>query len=136
MRFKCIEAQRCASVWMNLQARPGIPPCRSQEMTMKSHMLAMLGLATALALGGFTPAIHAETASSAHVTLADAGRMKAKKPKADLNLKARGGEAKDEHCGPGHVPCDDIFEKFCAKVLGGTMSGKQGWGGKTCFEPT
>jgi hypothetical protein len=103
---------------------------------MKTRSIAMLSLAAALALGGLAPAVHAEAISPGFMQLADAGRMKSKKPNADLNLKARGGEAKDEHCGPGHVPCDDIFEKFCAKVLGGTMSGKQGWGGKTCFEPT
>jgi hypothetical protein len=103
---------------------------------MKRHAFAVLGLAAALALGGFAPAVHAEASAPLLIKLADAGSVKAKKPKAGLKLKAPGGEAKDEHCGPGHVPCDDIFVKFCTKVLGGTMSEQQGWGGKTCFEPT
>lgn len=66
-----------------------------------------------------------------------AENLKAGKPARSLDFKAPdAGPLKDEHCGPGHVPCDDIFEKYCTKVLKGTMSGKQDWGGKTCWTPS
>lgn len=42
---------------------------------------------------------------------------------------------KDIYCGPGHVPCDNVFWAYC-KLIGGTPSGRQPWGGKTCFHPT
>jgi hypothetical protein len=50
-------------------------------------------------------------------------------------LSSNSGPVEDEYCGPGHVPCDDIFIAYC-KVIGGTMSGPQPWGGQTCFEPS
>jgi hypothetical protein len=51
-------------------------------------------------------------------------------------LTSSHGPVGDEYCGPGHVPCDEIFVAYCKKVLGGTMSGPQPWGGQTCFEPS
>lgn len=57
-------------------------------------------------------------------------------PQPGLGLSNGQEPVADEHCGPGHVPCDSIFEDYCAKVLHGHMSDQQGWGGKTCFEPS
>ena len=54
-------------------------------------------------------------------------------------IKSNSGPVGDEYCKNGskvHVPCDKIFVAYCKKVLHGTMSGKQGWGGQTCFEPS
>ena len=41
----------------------------------------------------------------------------------------------DLYCGPGHVPCDNVFWAYC-KLIGGTPSKRQPWGGQTCFHPT
>jgi hypothetical protein len=41
----------------------------------------------------------------------------------------------DLYCGPGHVPCDDIFWAYC-KLIGGKPSRVQPWGGQACFHPT
>jgi hypothetical protein len=38
----------------------------------------------------------------------------------------------DIYCGPGHQACDDLFIAYC-KLIGGTISRPQPWGGKTCF---
>jgi hypothetical protein len=66
-----------------------------------------------------------------------AEKLKTPNASRSLDFKAPGaGPLKDEHCGPGHVPCDGIFEKYCTKVLKGTMSGEQDWGGKTCWTPS
>lgn len=56
-------------------------------------------------------------------------------PRGPGKLSTKNGPAKDKYCGPGHVPCDKIFKRYCA-LLGGTMSKTQPWGGKTCFEPS
>lgn len=53
-------------------------------------------------------------------------------PTGPTSLAADEQKLEDIYCGPGHVPCDDIFIAYC-KLIGGTMSGRQPWGGKTCF---
>lgn len=76
----------------------------------------------------------------ATVTTVPAGAAESKaavKHGPSLKLKSKGsGPLKDEHCGPNHVPCDSVFERYCTKVLKGTMSGEQGWGGRTCWTPS
>lgn len=60
-------------------------------------------------------------------------------PAASQTIKSNSGPVGDEYCKNGsskHVPCDKYFKAYCTKVLGGTMSDKQGWGGQTCFEPS
>lgn len=61
-----------------------------------------------------------------------------------LGLKSAGGGAvKDDYCSPKgtaptvHVPwnCGPQFKADC-KRLGGTLSGTQPWGGKTCHSPS
>ena len=75
--------------------------------------------------------------ATATLTGAEKFRVETLAPPTTLDLAAPdGGQLEDEHCGPGHVPCDDIFEKYCTKVLKGTMSGEQDWGGKTCWTPS
>lgn len=49
-----------------------------------------------------------------------------------------GGATEDKYCKNGsdkYPACDANFVQAC-KGAGGTMSGKQGWGGKTCWEPS
>lgn len=49
-----------------------------------------------------------------------------------------GGGLEDTYCKNGHATfpaCDAAFAAACKKA-GGTMSGTQGWGGKSCWEPS
>lgn len=49
-----------------------------------------------------------------------------------------GGATEDKYCkdGSSKFPaCNAKFVQAC-KAAGGTMSGQQGWGGKTCWEPS
>lgn len=49
-----------------------------------------------------------------------------------------GGATEDKYCKTGsdkYPACDANFVQAC-KSAGGTMSGQQGWGGKTCWEPS
>lgn len=48
------------------------------------------------------------------------------------------GATEDHYCKNGHpkfASCTADFVAACKKV-GGTMSGQQGWGGRTCFTPS
>jgi hypothetical protein len=73
---------------------------------------------------------------------AEAARLKMRTasppPQGMSDLKAKPRVVRDKYCkdnSPNHVPCDWVFENYC-KLLGGTMSGRQGWGGKTCWTPS
>ena len=51
---------------------------------------------------------------------------------------AQPGATEDYYCKNGHgkfADCSPAFVAACKKI-GGTMSGEQGWGGKTCFTPS
>jgi hypothetical protein len=96
--------------------------------------MTILSTTTRRLLGGAVALVAAMTFSA---SMAGAAQFQVKRQTQGLGLTAPGGgQLEDEHCGPGHVPCDDIFEKYCTKVLKGTMSGEQGWGGKTCWTPS
>ena len=56
-------------------------------------------------------------------------------PTGPTSLATKQRVSKDIYCGPGHVPCDNIFTSYCA-LIGGHMSKTQPWGGKTCFHNT
>jgi hypothetical protein len=61
-------------------------------------------------------------------------RVQTMTPSLDL-AAPDGGPLKDTYCGgsSGTYPaCDKTFTDGC-KANGGTMSGTQGWGGKTCW---
>ena len=73
--------------------------------------------------------------------IADAAQMKSRShtavPTASGNLKGNGKPVGDLYCKNNsrhHVPCDIVFVNYC-KLIGGKLSGRQGWGGKTCFHP-
>jgi hypothetical protein len=70
------------------------------------------------------------------IAVAQAGDLKTRSPSAQLGLKSNGGGTlPDFHCGPGQADaCDADFAAKC-KDKGGTLSGTQGWGGKTCWTP-
>jgi hypothetical protein len=73
--------------------------------------------------------------TSVSVGVADAKQVRAGKPMQALGLKSNGGGTlPDFQCGPGYDPCDATFTQKCADK-GGTLSGPQQWGGKTCFTP-
>jgi hypothetical protein len=70
----------------------------------------------------------------------DAKQSRTPKHSQTMSLTAPGGVSKaggDFHCGAGQLySCDDPkFASDCA-ILKGTVSGKQGFGGKTCWVPT
>jgi hypothetical protein len=85
----------------------------------------------ALAIGLALVATLALPLLSAH-----AGDLKTRSPSTQLGFKANGGGTlPDFHCGPGQADaCDADFAAKC-KEKGGTLSGTQGWGGKTCWTP-
>ena len=59
-------------------------------------------------------------------------------PVGPTNLANPGAVSEDKYCQNGHATfpaCDKAFADSCKKG-GGTMSGQQGWGGKTCWEPS
>ena len=62
------------------------------------------------------------------------------KPQAPGSIAAptQPGATEDYYCKNGHgkfADCSPAFVAACKKI-GGTMSGEQGWGGKTCFTPS
>jgi hypothetical protein len=62
------------------------------------------------------------------------------KPQApgSIAAPAQPGATEDYYCKDGHAKfaaCSPAFAAACKKI-GGTMSGEQGWGGKTCFTPS
>jgi hypothetical protein len=67
---------------------------------------------------------------------AQSGELRARGSASPHGLKADGGGTlPDFHCGPGQADvCDAAFTAKC-KDKGGTLSGEQGWGGKTCWTP-
>ena len=78
--------------------------------------------------------------SSAYAASQNLAPNPTKKPV--FGFKAASGGKGDIHCSSGsplssNVPwtCGTQFAADC-KRLGGTLSDKQKWGGKTCFEPS
>jgi hypothetical protein len=62
------------------------------------------------------------------------------KPQApgSIAAPAQPGATEDYYCKNGHAKfaaCSPAFAAACKKI-GGTMSGDQEWGGKTCFTPS
>ena len=94
--------------------------------------LTLVAAVSTLALGivGATPAADAAPANQFK-----SGVSSPPPPPGMGKLTAKPRVAKDKYCGPGQVPCDDIFTRYCT-LIGGTMSKTQPWGGKTCFEPS
>ena len=96
---------------------------------MTLSKLAFIALISALAIGQAEAAQLRNKATVGPTT----------PPAASQTIKSNSGPVGDEYCKNGstiHVPCDKIFKAYCEKVLHGTMSGRQGWGGQTCFEPS
>lgn len=91
---------------------------------------AMLGLAAGVLLA---LCVSTAGASAATVRADQTHRLQ-------LDLRAAAGtgtsKVQDEHCGGIYISCDHpAFIAYCAKH-GGTISGPQRWGGKTCFMPS
>jgi hypothetical protein len=66
----------------------------------------------------------------------EAGEPKSRSTTTQLGFKSNGGGTlPDFQCGPGQPDaCDAKFTDKCNRA-GGTLSGEQGWGGKTCWTP-
>jgi hypothetical protein len=92
-------------------------------MTLNKVMSFAAALTLAVALSG--------AASAAQFK----NRTNSPPPAGPSKLTGQQHTVKDLYCGPGHQPCDDLFWAYC-KLIGGTPSGRQPWGGKTCFHPT
>lgn len=86
------------------------------------------------------------TLSAAFILGALLGGANALELKANVKPQAPGsiaaptqpGATEDYYCKNGHAKFADCSAAFVAacKKIGGTMSGEQGWGGKTCFTPS
>lgn len=94
-------------------------------MTVRAKIL-LAACAFGLAIGGNAVAASLKAAT----TIPPAGPTKLANP--------GGGELEDTYCKNGSSkfkPCNQDFLNACKKA-GGTMSGEQGWGGRTCWEPS
>ncbi len=81
-----------------------------------------------LTVGALANAVNAAQLKTAPAKPADLGRIAAPAP----------GATEDHYCKNGHpkfAACTPAFVAACKKV-GGTMSGEQGWGGRTCWTPS
>lgn len=96
----------------------------TNPLTCKTKVLAG-GAAILMALTFSTPSVEAK-------------ELRAKTPAPAMGLKAPGaGPAKDFSCGANQMySCDNPYFYSDCKKLGGTVSGVQGFGGRTCWEPT
>lgn len=92
------------------------------------HLLAIAALGAALAIA---PTANANELRSVSPTVQTLDRS------ASVRLSAGPVALEDSYCSDSssrHVACDAAFVQACADN-GGTMSGGQGWGGRTCWEP-
>jgi len=92
-------------------------------MTLKKLLLAALALSLTLPISGEISAAQLK------------GRTASPPPSGPSKLSAKQKPVADLYCknnSKHHVPCDFVFENYC-KLIGGTLSGRQGWGGQTCY---
>ena len=91
-------------------------------MMLNKLVLATAALSLAIAVSG----------------TASAGKFKSRTvsppPSGPTKLTGKQPTVADLYCknnSSHHVPCDIVFKNYC-KLIGGTLSGRQGWGGQTC----
>lgn len=91
-------------------------------MTLNKIMLTAAALSLALAVSGAASAAQLKSRTTSPPPTGP-GKLTGKQPTvADLYCK---------NGSPHRVPCDIVFKNYC-KLIGGTLSGRQGWGGQTC----